>query len=367
MPFPLLVPRINNNDDSVRLTKVLIDLGAFMRQGDPIADIETDKAVFTIEAEQEGYLLTVTANAGDTVDVGSVLAWIGSSPDEPVPASSPQSSAPPESKGEISLKAAQLLAQFGLEAAEIPSEGNRLTAADVERYVKSRGLESARPAASTSAKITPPLLAPGRLVKLTPEQHGMLKTVEWQTQEAAPAYVEIAYDASAWEHYARDFEKSNRLLLSAVLPLLAWRLAQLARLNPDINVTLSDGKKYVYDHINVGFTVQAGKHLYLVVVHAAENLSQAEFVRKLADLQRAALKNSLHPEETSGATIGFSSMARWPVTRHVPILIPRTALMIAHTAPLSGAATLGATYDHRALSGGDVVEILQALARPEDI
>jgi hypothetical protein len=58
-------------------------------------------------------------------------------------------------------------------------------------------------------------------------------------------------------------------------------------------------------------------------------------------------------------------MARWPVTRHMPILIPHTSLMIAHTASGSQAATLGATYDHRVLSGGDVVRVLQELAEPE--
>jgi hypothetical protein len=49
----------------------------------------------------------------------------------------------------------------------------------------------------------------------------------------------------------------------------------------------------------------------------------------------------------------------------MPILIPHTSLMIAHTAAGSQGATLGATYDHRVLSGGDVVRVLQELAEPE--
>ena len=50
MPIPLHTPRINNNDDTVRLTKVLVAVGGPIRRGDPIIDIETDKAVFTVES-----------------------------------------------------------------------------------------------------------------------------------------------------------------------------------------------------------------------------------------------------------------------------------------------------------------------------
>jgi pyruvate/2-oxoglutarate dehydrogenase complex dihydrolipoamide acyltransferase (E2) component len=193
----------------------------------------------------------------------------------------------------------------------------------------------------------------------------MLRTVEWHQREAISAYLEISYDSSPWETYARDFQKANKLLVSPLVSLMAWRLVQLAKEHPEINATLANGEKYVYDHVNMGFTVQAGERLYVIVLQEAEKLSQVDFVKKLGDLQRSAMNNSLRPEETSGATIAMSSMARWPVTRHVPLLVPYTAMMIAHTAPVAGSATLGATYDHRVLSGGDAVRVLQALCRLE--
>jgi hypothetical protein len=67
----------------------------------------------------------------------------------------------------------------------------------------------------------------------------------------------------------------------------------------------------------------------------------------------------------SGATLAFTSRARWNVSRHVPILPPHTGLIVAHSAPRgSGRAVLGATYDHRLLSGFDAVKVLQALVQP---
>lgn len=370
MAVPVFTPRVNNNDDTVRLTRLLADVGGSIRSGVAIAEIETDKATFTVESEQDGYLLGFMAKEGETVAVGSVLAWIGQKPDEVMPsASAPAGNgiAAGKNGSNVSLKAAILLAQYGLKASDIPRQAERLTAADIEAYVESHGL---KPAAKVSTNVPisrtfPAPAAPGKRIKISPEHHGMLRTIEWHHHEAVPAYLEISYDASPWEAYAKEFQKANKLLVSPLVSLLTWRLVQLAKEHPEINSTLYQGEKYVYDHVNVASTVQANERLYLVVVREAEKLSQIEFVTKLADLQRAAMKNALSPEETSGATIAISSMARWPVTRHVPLLAPDTAMMIAHTASKDGSATLGCTYDHRVLSGGEAVRVLQTLARFE--
>ena len=61
----------------------------------------------------------------------------------------------------------------------------------------------------------------------------MLRTVLWQRDHAVTGYVELQYDASPWEQIAADYQKSERLLLSPLLSLLAYRLASLsARARP---------------------------------------------------------------------------------------------------------------------------------------
>ena len=88
------------------------------------------------------------------------------------------------------------------------------------------------------------------------------------------------------------------------------------------------------------------------------------FVNALGELLRRAAAHQLRETEVSGATIGFSSMERWKVTRHVPILAPHSALMVAHAAGRDGRGVLGATYDHRVLNGGQVVSLLRTLSSP---
>jgi pyruvate/2-oxoglutarate dehydrogenase complex dihydrolipoamide acyltransferase (E2) component len=189
--------------------------------------------------------------------------------------------------------------------------------------------------------------------------------VLWHRDRAAPGYVEIEYDRKPWDDYAAHYAKQNNLMLSPLLPLLAFRLVELAKASPRINATLVNEQRFQYNRVNLGFTVQAGSTLYLGVVHGAQEMNAARFIDTLGEVQRHAMAHKLRPSESSGATLSFSSMARWNVSRHIPILPPCTSLIVAHAAPRqSGHAVLGASYDHRLLTGFDVVQVLQAVAQP---
>jgi pyruvate/2-oxoglutarate dehydrogenase complex dihydrolipoamide acyltransferase (E2) component len=127
-------------------------------------------------------------------------------------------------------------------------------------------------------------------------------------------------------------------------------------------------KRYEYAPVNLGFTVQAGETLYLAVLQHADGMDAQAFIRALGELQRHAMGHKLKPEESQGATMAFSSMSRWGVTRHTPILPPQTSIMVAHAATkANGKAVLGATYDHRVLSGFDVVRFLSDLSKPPEL
>ncbi|HET9833327.1 MAG TPA: 2-oxo acid dehydrogenase subunit E2 [Vicinamibacterales bacterium] len=355
MPTPLHTPRVNNNDDTVRLVKLLVKTGDEVREGQLVAEVETDKANFTVESDRDGYVLAVQKSLNDTVEVGSVLLWLGTSIDETVPTTASATRV----SSEPTLKAAQLLAQHGLSASDIPSSGDRLTVADIERFLALQNTSGPTNLAGHS-------IAEGVSKPLTPEERGMLRTVSWQRDEAVPGYVELAYDAAAWDRAAADYQKRENLLLSPLLALLAHRLARLAAENPALNSTIVSENRHEYREVNVGFTVQSDSTLYLTVVRNAAALGCREFIERLGRLQRGALAHTLRAPDLTGATISFSSMARWSVSRHVPVLPPYTSLIVAHAASRDGVGTLGATYDHRVLTGYDAVNALRQLATPEE-
>lgn len=370
MPVPLRTPRINNNDDTVRLSQIVARPGASVRAGEQVAEIETDKATFTVEAEQDGYVLSVLGKEGDVLEVGSILMWMGSSPDETAPPDDGAASGGASTAAVTSsLKASLLLQRYGLDAASVPAAGARLSAADVEAYAKKNGLQPAARRATTAAARPHASLpsVPGTFGRLSPEDRGMLRTVLWHRDEAVAGHVEIHYDPRPWAEYAAAFQKNENLLLSPLLALMAWQLVQAAKEDPRLNSTIERDQRYVYDQVNLGFTVQSKTTLYLAVVERAERMTAREFIDRLSELQRNAMKDSLKPEESSGSTIAFTSMARWKVSRHAPILPPHNSLIVAHTAATSASqAFLGATYDHRSISGGDVVRVLQKVATPPE-
>jgi pyruvate dehydrogenase E2 component (dihydrolipoamide acetyltransferase) len=375
MPHPVYVPCVNINDDIVLIVDVTVSPSDRVKAGDMIAEVETDKAVIPVEAEQDGYILKVLCNVEDRVNVGSVMMWIGDSPDEPVPESlskKPTKESPGTTSQQPTAKARALLDKHELNAGQIPHQGERLTARDVEAFIaglggKTGGVKAQMHYPQGSEEQLPG--APGSLLSLSAEEQGMVSTVTWHRDHAVTAYLEMVYDQQAWEDYAAAFAERHKFMLSPLLPLMAYRLVKIARDVPKINTTLVNAQKYLYDQVNLGFTVQVGETLYLTVVQQADAMDDRQFIDALGEVQRHAMAKKLRPDELMDATLGFSSMARWNVTRHVPVLAPYTALMVAHSAPSVGGqpAVLGASYDHRILSGHDVAKVLQELTQPPEV
>jgi pyruvate/2-oxoglutarate dehydrogenase complex dihydrolipoamide acyltransferase (E2) component len=367
MATPIRTPRLNNNDDIVRFTHVHATPGSYVRQGDAVAEVETDKANVVVEADGDGYVLGFAQTIGEMIPVGSVLAWLGNAADEPIPkaAAAPASTADAgPTNAEPTLKALLLLNRFGLTAAEVPVSGDRLTVQDVLAHV------GRTPAPAVRAKVedlaTLQDLAPGARVPLNVAERGMLRTVQWHRDVAVPAYVEVEYPTAEWDEYAAAFQRRNRLLMNPVLPLMAYRLVQLAREQPKLNCTVVDGHRHQYRAVNLGFTIESGERLTLLSLRDADSMTEIELVGALGSLMRLGMKEKLTTEQTTGVTLSFSSMSRWQVTRHVPVLPPHTAIIVAHAHGRDGVAALGASYDHRVLTGGEVACVLRLLAQPNE-
>jgi len=373
MAVPVHAPRINNNDDLVKVVSLPVPVGIAVARGGVLAQVETDKAIVDVECPDDGYVISQVAQVGDVVAVGSVLLWLGRSADEAAPATAEPAS-PTALEGSArsgtgpTARARLLLQRHGLAPDAIPISADRLTAEDVERYLAARdssgtpsigdaSFRQARPAANRPD-------IDGELHELSGNERGVLRTVTWSRDFAVPGYIEIEYDHGAWESHAAAFSTQHRLMLSPMLALMAWRLVQLASETPRLNSTIVGESRYEYRSVNLGFTVQAEDLLYLAVIRDAAALAEARFVTAIADVQRRAVAHKLAHDELSGATVSFSSMGRWNVSRHVPVLPPFTSLIVAQARSKSGASVLGATYDHRVLSGFQVAKALHQIGKP---
>jgi pyruvate dehydrogenase E2 component (dihydrolipoamide acetyltransferase) len=77
----VIMPRLSDSMEEGTVLKWLVEVGGEVKRGEPLAEIETDKANMTFEADTDGTLIEIVANEGDTLPIGEVIARVGD-PDE---------------------------------------------------------------------------------------------------------------------------------------------------------------------------------------------------------------------------------------------------------------------------------------------
>ena len=74
----VIMPKMGDAMEEGTLLKWLVNPGDEVAEGDPIAEIETDKVTLEIEAGEDGYLTNTLVEEGATVPIGTAVATIGS-------------------------------------------------------------------------------------------------------------------------------------------------------------------------------------------------------------------------------------------------------------------------------------------------
>ncbi|AWT34675.1 acetyltransferase component of pyruvate dehydrogenase complex [Deinococcus arenae] len=94
MATELKLPDVGDNIEQGTVVTVLVKAGDSVTEGQPIIEIETDKAVIEVPAEAAGTVEAVNVNVGDTVKVGGVIATLGGGASAPVAAPAAPASGP---------------------------------------------------------------------------------------------------------------------------------------------------------------------------------------------------------------------------------------------------------------------------------
>ena len=157
MPARVIMPALELAQDSGKVLQWLRSPGDTVRKGDPLLEIETDKATVEIEAPASGVLREVTAQAGDVVPVGQTIALIfgadevGVSPAAAptTPAGTPPVTSPAPAaaaavaRPRISPLARKVAEQHGVDLAQVTATGGRIEKADVLSFVERRSATKA--------------------------------------------------------------------------------------------------------------------------------------------------------------------------------------------------------------------------------
>src|SRR5690242_19605040 len=86
MSTVIRIPRLNANDDLVKVVRIAVKPGDKIAPEAVLAEIETEKTVVEVAAPSAGYVLRIAGTEEQMLPVGAILMWLGDSPDEAVPA-----------------------------------------------------------------------------------------------------------------------------------------------------------------------------------------------------------------------------------------------------------------------------------------
>src|SRR5215216_6556957 len=141
MATDVTMPRLSDSMEEGTVLKWLVEPGGEVKRGEPLVEIETDKANMTYEADTDGALIEIVAEEGDTLPIGEVIARIGEAGEAPQKSDGKAETEEPEEAEETKTETTTK----EREPAGAPETGNgdgRIKASPVaRRMARDRGVE----------------------------------------------------------------------------------------------------------------------------------------------------------------------------------------------------------------------------------
>lgn len=388
----VIMPALGMVQETGKIIRWLINEGQFVEQGQPLLEVETDKAVAEIEAPASGILSGVKAGEGDDVLVGTVIAVIlpAGQSQSSIPSSrqasaiSEQPSVHPQAKRALpaSPLAARIAAEYGVDLALVRPHGGRVEKADVLAYLKSRqdagdaapdeSARPARPPASPKARrMAAELGIDINLIRGSGPEGAVLTqdvlNLAPETQQPLPA-VPTLYSTepdNRWEEIPQSaiwrimVERTTRAWREAphfflmrevdASRLVAWRefllkknglkvtytdlLVKLSaaalRKHPKVNSSVRGEKVLLMPEINVGIAAAVEDGLVVPVIHNADTKTIAEIAADRAEVLERARSGRLRPADVQGGTFTISNLGMYGVDCFLAVLNPPQAAILA--------------------------------------
>jgi pyruvate dehydrogenase E2 component (dihydrolipoamide acetyltransferase) len=410
----VVMPRLSDSMEEGTILKWLKADGDAVSRGEELAEIETDKATMTYEADADGTLVIV-AQEGDTLAIGQVIARIGERAHAdpapaPAPAPAPELSAPrADEAGEGGGEAAPAPAPDGEDEA---GENGRVKASPVARRIaRERGIDLAALSGSgpggrivradledEPADATPPVEpaapaaapAPARPAPAPPApvvaERGTAKgdvVVEELTRTQAVVARRMAESRATVPDFTLQVEVDMEACVQARAELkavadpapsyndLVVKACALAlREFPRANGAYRDAKFELYSRVNVGVAVAAQDALVVPTVFDADEKGLATIARETRALAERVRAGVITPPELAGGTFTVSNLGMFGITNFAAVVNPPQAAILAVGAMVPRPVVrngevvvrtvMGLTLacDHRILYGADAAQFL---------
>ncbi|MDB5223943.1 MAG: 2-oxoglutarate dehydrogenase, subunit, dihydrolipoamide succinyltransferase [Chitinophagaceae bacterium] len=399
MAIEIKVPSIGESITEVTLVKWIKQNGDYVERDEVIAELESEKATFEINAQQAGILTTI-AKEGDTLKIGDVACTIDDT------AARPEKAEPkPEEKKEKIKKAESPKAEESKEPVQNKEEKTDVKATPVAAAIladKKVDVKNITPSGSNGRilkhDVLDALSNPGRSIGQPmfsrddkPEKMSNLrKTISRRLVEAKNTTAMLTtfneVDMSAIMElrtkYKEVFKKQHEVNLG-FMSFFTKAVCFGVQEWPTVNAMI-DGENIVHhNYCDISIAVSAPKGLVVPVIRNAESLSMAEIEKKVVELATKAKENKLTIEEMTGGTFTITNGGVFGSLMSTPIInIPQSAILGMHKIQERPVAINGQvvikpmmyvalSYDHRIIDGRESVSFLvrvkEMLENPEQL
>ena len=393
MAFSVVMPALEMAQETGKLLAWRKKEGDHVRKGEPLLEIETDKAVVELEAPADGILAGIKAEAGADIPVGQTIAWIVA-PGESVPvgnlSTAPAARAGSHAKTEtpqvataapsgaaqatpsnakISPKARRLAKELGVDIATLRGSGlgGEILAADVQAGANA-------PAAvetTTTVKKSGSIEVPSSLGRIMSER----TTQSWTT--VPHFFVTRDIEATALNQYRErvvgEIERTHKIRVSHT-DLLVALVARVLLKHPRLNASWGADGIHLHDHVNMGVAIAVDDGVVAAVIHDAHTTSLAEISLQRRDVAERARAGKLRPADIADATFTISNLGMYQIDQFSAIITPPQAAILAvggiadRVVAVAGKPavrsmmTLTLSCDHRAADGARAALFLSQLA-----
>jgi pyruvate dehydrogenase E2 component (dihydrolipoamide acetyltransferase) len=394
MAFSVVMPALEMAQETGKLIAWRKQEGDRVTKGEPLLDIETDKAVMEVEAPADGILAGISAAAGADIPVGQTIAWIVAPGEKPpaesesataAPAARAGSHAKPEShaapalaiapesssaaSARISPKARRLAKELGVDVATVHGSGpgGEILASDVQAAAAAPVVSNTATADKKSASVE----VPSTLGRLMAER----TTHSWTS--IPHFFVTRNIDASALNEYreksAPEIERSHQIRIThtdLLVALVSRVLLKHSRLNSSWT---TEGIR-LHDHVNMGVAIAVNDGVVAAVIPNAHTASLPEIAQQRRDVAERARTGKLRPTDITDATFTISNLGMYHVDQFSAIITPPQAAILAvggiadRVVAVEGKPavrlmmTLTLSCDHRVADGARAALFLNDLA-----
>lgn len=416
MPIEVILPKVDMDMTTGRISKWFVDEGAVVQKGDILFEIETDKAAMEIDAPASGVLRAVTGQAGIDIPVGASVAWIyevgeeDNSANAKVSASelaatlAPSSPTPsamiaaPATQSKMTGYADQIprasplarrrAREAGLDLFAIQGSGphGRVTDKDVAAALT-----------ENTASLPPPTMQSMPSLASVPDDirrlfvagtydevpHDVMRVTIarrlTQSKQSIPHFylslsceIDDLLTLRANLNAAAPVQQGQPAFKISVNDMIVKAMALALKAVPEANVSWTDTSMLRHYYADIAIAVSIPGGLITPIVRQACTKTLSQIANETKDLAYRARERKLSPDEYKGGTAAVSNLGMFGIEDFTAIVNPPHAMILAVGAaqkrPIVRGDTLGIgtmmsvtlSTDHRAVDGAVAAQFLSS-------